>query len=167
MMIRILIALALLSVGGIAGAAESPCSDPGQHSWDFWLGRWRVTDAKGVFHGIDEVTRGPGGCGLVEHWHGQEGGEGTSINFYAPATGEWTQYWMSPTENIALKGKLDSNRALRTTGTITHYNAKEPHPFRGNWVPQDDGSIIQEFFEQDPATGHWAEWFVATYKKMS
>ena len=163
---KLALAAFLFAAGGLAYAG-SPCTDPGQHGWDFWLGRWRVSDAKGVFHGIDEVTRGPNGCGLIEHWHGQEGIEGTSLNFFAPATGEWTQYWMSPTESIVLKGKPDSTGSMRTIGTITHYNLKEPHPFRGNWVRQDDGSIIQEFFEQDPATQKWSEWFVATYKKMS
>lgn len=164
--LRPALAAALLLSGGIAQAG-SPCGDPGQHSGDFRLGRWRVSDAKGVFHGIDEVTRGPDGCGLVEHWHGQEGIEGTSISFYHPATGEWTQNWMSPTEAISLTGRLDRNGALRASGTITHYNAKDPHPFRGNWVPQDDGSMVQEFFEQDPETKQWSPWFVATYKKMS
>ena len=166
MPVRVLLALILLAASNGA-LADSPCAESGQHDWDFWLGRWRVSDAKGVVHGIDEVTRGPSGCGLVEHWHGQKGIEGTSINYFAPATGEWTQYWMSPTETIVLKGKLDSHGAMRTAGTITHSDAKESHPFRGNWVPQSDGSMIQEFFEQDPATGRWEEWFVGTYQKMS
>lgn len=165
----LLLAAALLSPSGLVHAGTPPpatlCADPAYHGWDFWLGRWQVTDPQGVLQGTNEITRGPGGCGLLEHWRSQQGGEGLSVNGYDPFTGEWTQTWLSGSESISLKGKIDKDGALRTSGTITSFGARESQPFRGNWIPLPDGSVRQEFFIQNPKTKEWSSWFVGHYSK--
>lgn len=166
---KLLIAAALLSVAGLAHAGTPPtCTGPEHHRLDFWAGKWQVFDNKGVLHGINEITRGPGGCGLVEHWQGlKEGNVGTSLNGYDPVTEEWTQYWVSPTETATMKGKFDKDGALRMTGTITYYSAHEVHGFRNDLIPNPDGTLRNNAFEQDPKTGQWSEWFTGYYKKIS
>ena len=166
---KLVIAAALMSFSGFAFADVTPtCTGPADHAVDFWLGKWQVMDKKGVLHGINEVTRGPGGCGLIEHWQGlQPGNVGVSLNGYDPVSGEWTQYWVSPTETAIMKGKFDKDGALRMTGTITYYNSHETHGFRNDLIPNPDGTLRNDSFEQDPKTGQWSDWFIGYYKKAS
>ena len=140
------------------------CSAPEFHQWDFWLGAWRVTDPAGKFQGTNEITAGPGGCGLVEHWTGSGGSQGQSFSGYDNTRKSWTQLWISPAEVIRLEGKRDSHGALRTEGTISYNGSGVEHPFRGYWTPQSNGAVKQQFFEYNPKTKSWAEWFTGIYR---
>jgi len=166
---KLIIAAFLLSTASFAHADVAPtCTGADNHRLDFWLGKWQVFDSKGVLHGTNEITPGPGGCGLIEHWQGlQPGNVGTSLNGYEPATEEWTQYWISPNETAYMKGKFEKDGVLRMTGTITYYSSHEVHGFRNNLSPNPDGTLRNDAFEQDPKTGQWSEWFTGYYKKAS
>ena len=145
-------------------AKSPPCSAVEFHQWDFWLGEWRVTDIKGTFQGANEIKRAPSGCGLIEDWHGVGGGNGVSFNGYDAARKTWTQFWVSPGSIIRLEGKLDGQGTMRTEGTITYNSRGIEHLFRGIWTPLPNGAVRQEFYEQDPATKTWANWFTGIYR---
>jgi hypothetical protein len=143
----------------------SLCSSPEFHQWDFWLGAWRVTDQKGVFQGTNEITRAPSGCGLLENWRGAGGGQGMSFNGYDTVRKTWTQLWISPSSFIRLEGRLDEHGVMRMAGTISYSDKELERPFRGNWSLQRDGTVKQEFFEFDPETKVWSEWFTGIYRR--
>jgi hypothetical protein len=165
--------LYLMTIGGASaeeGAATdqksaAPCSAAEFHQWDFWLGSWRVTDLKGVFQGTNEIKVAPSGCGLIENWHGAQGGTGVSFNGYDPVRRMWTQFWVSDGEVIRLEGRRAPHGALRLRGSISNSVNGTEHPFRGTWTPQTDGSVKQEFFEYDPKAKTWNEWFTGIYRR--
>lgn len=166
------VAMAVVAGAALAQSAAppgapkpAPCSAPEYHQWDFWLGAWRVTDLKGVFQGTNEITLSPSGCGLIENWQGAEGGRGMSFNGYDAVRKTWTQLWISPGSVIRLEGKLDAGGVMRTEGFISYAGKKIEHPFRGIWTPQRDGSVRQAFYEFDPATKKWGEWFIGIYRR--
>jgi len=144
--------------------SRAPCSAPEYHQWDFWLGNWRVTDLHGAFQGTNEIKAAPGGCGLIENWIGAEGGRGTSFNGYDSVRRTWTQFWLSSGSVIRLEGNLDSHGVMRTAGTITYNARRILHPFRGVWTPLLGGAVKQEFYEYDPGTKLWHEWFTGIYR---
>src|ERR1700738_2597666 len=78
-----------------AAPAARPCATPLNRQFDFWIGRWRVTDAATKkFDGTNDVTRELGGCVLQEHWKGAEGSAGTSFNLYDASRKRWHQTWV-------------------------------------------------------------------------
>jgi len=134
------------------------------HQWDFWLGKWRVTDPAGTFQGTNVITRGPSGCGLVEHWKDANGTEGMSLNGYDAVRRTWTQFWVSPGAVIRLEGRIEDG-VMHMEGSISYNRKDVQHPFRGVWTPLPDGSVKQEFFERDGAT--WSTWFTGIYRRQS
>ena len=73
----------------------SPCvNDSTYHKFDFWVGKWRVTNLAGNQVGISHVDVVSGGCALLENWHDMRDGEGKSLNTFDPATHQWRQFWV-------------------------------------------------------------------------
>ena len=58
------------------------------------------------------------------------------------------------------EGRLD------LVGTITYANRPEPRPFMGRWTAREDGSVLQEFWERNPETGEWGNWFKGVYTRV-
>ena len=75
------------------------------HDFDFWIGDWDVFGPKGkqvgTQHDHADVRRPVGGM-LHEHWHGNGGVEGRSINAYDASRGCWHQTWMDSTGGVLL-----------------------------------------------------------------
>ncbi|MEP6678667.1 MAG: hypothetical protein ABJB78_05170 [Betaproteobacteria bacterium] len=66
-------------------AADTPAKPPGctaaaHRQFDFWLGDWDVTDAKGKTAGRNRIVSLHDGCVLQESWSGTGGFSGTSLN---------------------------------------------------------------------------------------
>ncbi|MBV8976752.1 MAG: hypothetical protein JOZ13_05165 [Alphaproteobacteria bacterium] len=156
------IAGAAVIPGTLDAATPQSCVSPQERQWDFWLGEWRVSDPAGVFQGTNIISRGPKGCGLIEHWTGAQGNEGMSLNGYDAVRKTWTQFWISPGLAIRLEGRFEKG-ALRMEGTISYNKTGIEHPFRGVWTPMQDGTVKQEFFEQD--NKRWNTWFTGIYRR--
>ncbi len=133
--------------------------------FDFWVGHWDVFDPKtGRKLGENRITRSEGGCLILERWESAGGGTGMSMNFYDPLQRAWRQVWQSTAGFIDYTGGLDDQGRMVLEGTI-HYNARgTSQPFRGRWTPRDGGTVLQEFWQQDPASGDWSVWFVGEYR---
>lgn len=133
--------------------------------FDFWIGDWDVFDPDtGRKIGENRITRREQGCLIVEHWESVGGGTGMSMNFYDPLQGAWRQVWQSSAGFIDYSGGLDDEGRMVLEGTI-HYNAAgNAQPFRGRWTPRDNGTVLQEFWQQSPESGDWSVWFVGEYR---
>lgn len=172
---RLIAALALAGVSLAPAAAEStqasasgPCASAPYRDFDFWLGNWDVTDAKGQPAGTNVITAEEYGCLLVERWTSANGTTGQSYNFYDPGTGKWRQLWVSGGNIIDYAGGLDAAGVMRLEGQITYRAAPAsagPIPFRGSWTPNPDGTVTQAFHQYNAETKKWDEWFVGTYRR--
>ncbi len=70
------------------------CQSAGHRQFDFWVGRWSVFTPDGKLAGDNEIEVIEGGCALLEHWRGNGGFTGTSLNHWDPASGQWHQHWV-------------------------------------------------------------------------
>src|SRR5580658_6172521 len=96
-MLETILALVALAAATPAPTPQPPpsaCTTPEHHQFDFWIGRWSVTEAKtGEPAGRSLVESLYGGCVLRENWS-EPGWQGGSLNIYAKAAGQWRQTWM-------------------------------------------------------------------------
>jgi len=132
--------------------------------FDFWVGEWEVFDPEsGRKLGVNSVTLREDGCLVVERWTSGAGGTGMSMNFYDPLEGAWRQVWQSAPGFIDYTGGLDEAGRMVLEGTL-HSNARGTSvPFRGRWTPNDDGTVLQEFWQRDDS-GDWQNWFKGLYR---
>jgi hypothetical protein len=72
------------------------------HDFDFWIGDWDVFGPQGKQVGRNTITSMFGNGMLHEHWHGNGGVEGRSVNAYDEARGCWHQTWMDSTGGVLL-----------------------------------------------------------------
>lgn len=138
------LAAASISGGGIGASPPDPaCASPPYRAFDFWLGEWVVRDSAGQDIGRNRIRRVAGGCGLLESWTSARGSTGTSLNYYDPKTGRWTQVWVGES-GVRLRlegGKRGDSMVLegtRTRGDTTLHD-------RITWTPRDDGSVEQRW----------------------
>jgi hypothetical protein len=76
----------LVLTAHVAGAQQpaAPCTAPQHRQFDFWIGEWEVTGARGQRAGSNRIERILGGCALYESWEGASGSRGHSINAWDP-----------------------------------------------------------------------------------
>jgi hypothetical protein len=75
---------AMLWCAAALGSDEKPkggCHDPSARQFDFWIGRWQVSQA-GKPAGNNHIEKILDGCALLENWTGAQGGTGKSLNFF-------------------------------------------------------------------------------------
>lgn len=148
-------------------AEPAPCTTDASpyRDFDFWIGEWAVFDPdSGRKLGENTITLRENGCLIVERWRSVGGGTGMSMNFYDPLQGAWRQVWQSAAGFIDYAGGLDDAGRMVLEGTL-HYNGRgEAVDFRGRWTPNDDGTVLQEFWQRDVESGEWSNWFVGEYR---
>jgi hypothetical protein len=72
------------------------------HDFDFWIGEWDVFNPDGKQVGRNTITSMFGNGMVHEHWRGNGGVEGRSVNAYDAARGVWHQTWMDSTGGVLL-----------------------------------------------------------------
>lgn len=164
--------LTLLCAGCLAlpvMAQQAPgysCEANAAHrQFDFWVGRWEVTDISGEQrYGENTITRREGGCLLLEEWRSSRGSTGTSINYFNPADSQWHQQWVDSGSTIihTAGGLVDGSMVME--GSIYYLASGQTAPFRGTWTPMEDGRVRQ-FFEQQDAEQAWKPWFEGYYRR--
>ncbi|MEM5518237.1 hypothetical protein WNY37_14855 [Henriciella sp. AS95] len=167
-----LIASLLMCAGGAYAQEDdateaskpSPCSSEPYRAFDFWLGEWTVKDPVDVLAGTNVITSEENGCLIVERWTGAEGSTGQSYNYFNPVSGMWRQVWVSPGAMIDYEGGINQRGQMVLEGEISYRNG-DKFPFRGEWTPNDDGSVRQHFEQYNPDTNEWDDWFVGIYRK--
>jgi len=98
---------ATLSVGWVPPGA--PCTSPESRQFDFWIGRWTVTE-RGQPAGLSDITVAPGGCAIFEHF--RSAGVGRSISFHDPVSGRWYQTYVDDAGNRLLLGGVFARDAM-------------------------------------------------------
>jgi hypothetical protein len=92
----LLAALALLACAAPAVAQPVPtdlCKGPEHHAFDFWIGRWTVSETKtGKPAGQSLIESLYNGCTLRENWS-EPGYTGGSLNTFDAPAGKWRQTW--------------------------------------------------------------------------
>jgi hypothetical protein len=143
------------------------CQNTAEHrQFDFWLGKWEVTDKAGeTVYGHNEITVQEDGCLLLEKWQSTAGGGGSSINYYNPVTNEWHQDWVDRGASILnTRGGMEKG-SMSMQGKIYYLQAGTRADFRGRWTPMEDGRVRQ-FFEQKDDKGNWKTWFEGFYRRV-
>lgn len=147
-----------------ADAIVGPCDDEAYKQFDFWVGTWDVFDTAGVKQGRNVITKEEGGCLVLEKWTSVSGSKGQSYNVYNPDTDTWRQLWVSNGTLIDYIGGLDEEGAMHLEGTITYHAGPLAAAFRGEWTPNEDGTVTQYFAQYDPETDLWQDWFTGIYR---
>lgn len=165
-MLNRIVMFALLALVPLAQAQtpfECSASDP-HREFDFWIGKWSVSDASGKLQGHNEIRKVQKGCVLEEQWTSVRGGSGQSMNYYHPGRKEWRQLWLDGGASIIdIQGGLEDG-SMVLTGTIFYLAQSAEKPFRGKWTLLEDGRVRQ-FFEQQDEAGQWQVWFEGFYQK--
>ncbi|MEM8564486.1 MAG: hypothetical protein AAGF57_19760, partial [Pseudomonadota bacterium] len=89
------------AINAHADHAYSCLEQAAHRQFDFWIGRWQVTDQSGdETLGHNTITIEEGGCMLREQWQSLSGGSGSSINYFHPLDGQWHQLWIDAGTSI-------------------------------------------------------------------
>lgn len=174
--VAVLATSVLLSLAAPAGvSAQTPpprCDDvEAYHRLDFWVGSWevRVGDRKVGDNRIEKILDG---CALMEHWVSASGGEGRSLFYHVPATGEWKQVWV--TARATRPGGLKEKTLVAGFGGPgVRFQGRIPLP-EGEYVldrttltPMEGGRVRQVIETSSDGGETWSEGFDAVYVPVS
>ena len=132
--------------------------------FDFWIGRWKVTNPKGVQVGTSEITRQSEGCAIREQWLSAKGTGGMSINYYDEGDRQWHQDWVGGDGTILhLHGGIVDG-AMVISGEAK--SAKGPYLNRITYTPLAEGKVKQEWSISTDGGKTWQTTFVGLYEKQ-
>lgn len=147
------------------GAQTAPpaCAAAEHRQFDFWVGRWTVTDSAGQTVGENEITRIAGGCGVQESWRGTNGTVGTSLNAYDAVARRWMQVWVGSRGVILhLSGGLEGGSMVMTG----ERDSPRGHLHdRVAWTPLPDGTVRQRWETSADGGRTWTVAFLGTYRR--
>ena len=136
------------------------------HDFDFWIGDWDVFGPEGGQVGRNTVTSmfaTPSASGMLhEHWHGNGGVEGRSINAYDRTRGRWHQTWMDSTgDMLLLEGGLVGGAMVLEGRTRNRQDPTVVDRQRITWtqLSDADGAEVRQLWESSSDDG--ATWTVA------
>ncbi len=138
------------------------CAGSEHRQFDFWVGNWEVTDAKGQVAGTNDITRVANGCGLSEYWRGAAGRNGTSLNWYEPAGEAWHQVWVGLGLYLHLQGGLEGNRMVLSGQRET---ARGTVIDRISWTPLGPDQVRQHWEVSPDGGQNWQTIFDGTYRR--
>lgn len=126
------------------GQTEScACCTENHTAFDFWEGKWEVTNSDGTKAGTNTIEKIQGGCILKENWIGSSGSTGTSLNFYNLKTEQWEQLWVDNSgSHLKLEGNRVRNKMILSSEEFTHTNGKD-YINRITWTLNEDGTVRQ------------------------
>jgi hypothetical protein len=156
-----------MSVGVAAedSAKEKPCTSAEYSQFDFWVGKWRVTDEKGEFQGTNSIMKALGGCVLEESWTGAKGMRGKSFNIYAKGRKSWHQTWVDTNGMLLMLdgGLVDGKMVL--VGEIPGRDGNEPAKHEISWEKLADGGVRQAWRMSRDGGSTWQQVFVGIYSR--
>lgn len=155
----------LIFSGGIAAQdSDCKCCEKSYDSFDFWLGRWEVTDAQGNLVGKNAIEKVEGNCLITENYQSTTTGfTGRSLNFYNKPTGKWEQVWVDNQGTslhlygglvdgaMVLQGEQKQGDTLRTD--------------RITWTVLNDGRVKQHW-ESRSGEQEWTTVFEGYYSRV-
>ncbi len=126
-----------------AQPSPHPCSAPKYHQFDYFLGRWTVTDPAGKVIGTDVVERQLRGCMLVERYSDAgDDGQGYGIMGLRGGNGTWHQTFMDDGGTLlTFDGRIVRGAMVMDGVDYRSTGAKRIH--RVSFVPKPNGSVEQ------------------------
>jgi hypothetical protein len=151
----------------------APCrAEPRGHALDFWVGSWKVVDAKnGSLQGTDKVDSALDGCLVIENWHGADADDdGKSFFAFDAKSHQWDQIWV--TQDTSRPGGLKYKRLVATFadgGTRFQGDLDLPDGLilldRTTLTPMPDGRVHQLIEISKDGGTTWMTNFDAIYVK--
>jgi len=143
---------------------QPACVAPEFRQFDFWIGRWKVSNPKGVQVGTSEITRQSQGCAIREQWLAASGTGGMSVNYYDEADRKWHQDWVGGDGSILhLAGGLVGGAMVLSGETKS---AKGSDLNRITFTPSADGKVKQEWTISTDGGKTWQTTFLGIYEKQ-
>lgn len=168
----ILIIAGILALGASGRARAQGCAeDPAFATLDFWIGEWDVL-AGGQEVGRNRIEEVIEGCAVLEHWTGAGGGQGKSLFYLQPATGEWKQVWVTSTPNRP-GGVKEKTLVGRLPGGGVRFQGEIPLVGGGSYLdrttltPADDGTVRQVIERSTDGGQTWVVDFDAVYRRRT
>jgi hypothetical protein len=135
---------ACLAVGalGLAPPVAAGCDSSAERQFDFWVGEWTVKNPDGSAAGTSSIRRELGGCLIREHYRGEGGFEGQSLNHYQKDSQTWRQVWVDNTgQGLAtLDGRFADGRMVLEG---TRHTAQGERRNRITWSVLEGGGVRQ------------------------
>lgn len=141
-----------------------PCAVSERRQFDFWLGRWHVTQRDGSAGGHNRISQIVDGCALLEDY---EGGRqrGRSVSAFRLGDRRWLQTYVDSTGlTLRLAGTFGDGR-------VALADAPRELPAAGltllsqlTWTPRADGSVDQLWRLSRDGGGSWATSFEGRYE---
>lgn len=155
--------------GPVAAAStlqeSTRCAEPEVRAFDFWVGRWTVTNPDGDTVGVNRISTTAGGCGILEEWEGSSGNVGTSLTAYDPGRDEWFQHWVGTGSVLKLTGGFEQGSLVLEGAARTVEREGEVVELldRITWTPLESGRVRQSWETSDDAGESWTDAFVGIY----
>ena len=128
-------------MGAPAPAAGRACDAPVYRQFDFWLGRWIVTE-QGKPAGTNRIDRLLDGCALLENWVGAGASRGHSLTFYDVKRALWQQTWIDNSgAAVYLTGHFEHGQMV-LSGESVDPRSHAKMIDRIAWTPHSDGSVL-------------------------
>lgn len=137
-------------------AARFPCmSDERRHAFDFWIGKWDVTQ-NGQFAGTNDIQAILGDCVLLEQWESATGGKGKSFNYYDPGLDHWRQVWISDSGSVVeYTGEARDGGIFFTAETVDPADGSVTH-HKFEFTRYDNGDVRQFWQTSTDGGENWS-----------
>jgi len=149
------ILIAILFITGFGVEAQNSgcnCCSENHDDFDFWEGKWEVTNPDGTAAGMNTIVKMQDGCVLMENWVGAKGKyTGTSVNFYNNKTKQWEQLWVDNSGSyLKLSGKRTGNQMILRSEPFEGKDGKK-YVNKITWTYNSDGTVRQlwEIYNND------------------
>jgi len=167
--VALFLVIAAIVPAGVAaqGARPAGCNRPEHRQFDFWLGEWEVTGAKGNKAGTNHIQAIHGGCALREEWTGTTGFTGTSLNAFDASSGRWHQTWVGSDGLVLMLDGGLRDGAMELTGTTRGVDGTVTR-HRIRWTPLGGTpATVRQLWETSGDEGKtWAVAFDGTYRRV-
>jgi hypothetical protein len=161
--------VALLTAAMVSAAESHPddsCASAQHHELDFVLGNWLVRDSSGQAIGTATISKGYGGCVLIETWRGVgKVGESLGVIGYQPENRRWHRDFLDPGGVVlTLEGERDGATMVMTG---KDYSADGVRMHRVAWSPRSDGAVEERWQTSADAGRSWQVHFFGVFHRIS
>ncbi len=145
---------------------EDQPADPAR-AFDFWLGAWDVFAPDGRQVGTNRIEALLDGKVLQEHWHGNGGITGTSLNARDATSGRWHQTWIDSSGSVLLlDGGPQAGGMVLQGLTPNETDPTGSDRNRITWMPSLDGGEVRQLWEVSTDDGRtWTIAFDGRYRR--
>jgi hypothetical protein len=161
-----LVLLSAAIVTAAEGHRGESCATARHHEFDFVVGNWLVRDSTGQVTGTTTVSKGYGGCVLIETWRGVgSAGESLGVIGYRPDSRRWHRDFLDAGGVVlTLEGEM-AGAAMVMTGK--DYPAEGVRMHRVAWAPGKDGAIEERWQTSTDEGRSWRVRFYGVYHRIA